>query len=74
MRFLPPGRLDRLEELEVAWAYAEAGETWRANLQRLITGLAAFLPTLTVLVAMLQNHSRFNSLAKRIDDIAENRA
>ena len=50
------------------------GETWRANLQLLITGLAAFLPTLTVLVAMLQNHSRFNSLAKRIDDIAENRA
>ena len=39
------------------------------TLQLVFTGVAATVPTLTVLLAMLQNNGRFNSIDKRFDDI-----
>jgi hypothetical protein len=41
----------------------------RETLQLVFTGVAATVPTLTVLLAMLQNNGRFNSMDKRFDDI-----
>lgn len=39
----------------------------RDTLQLVFTGVAATVPTLTVLLAMLQNNGRFNSIETRFD-------
>lgn len=39
----------------------------RETLQLVFTGVAATVPTLTVLLGMLQNNGRFNSIETRFD-------
>ena len=41
----------------------------RETLQLVFTGVAATVPTLTVLVGLVQNNSRFNAMDKRFDDM-----
>jgi hypothetical protein len=47
----------------------EATEIERDTLQLVFTGVAATVPTLTVLLGLVQNNSRFNSVDKRFDDL-----